>query len=267
MRRLIVNADDFGWSRGVNRGIIECFQKGIVNSTSILATGSAFDDAVNLAKQNPNLQIGIHLNFYRGQALLKESGALPASVAKFILGMLTGRIKISQIEKEFRAQIERVLAVGLKPVHLDSEKHLHHWPSIFAITIKLAREYGLPYVRLVRERPSVHLIALVLTILSYYNISSTQVLKSGLKFTDSTIGVTHYPVNIEGLERALESGKGKRIEFVVHPGFIDEEFNELQKIYPNKFTYSREAELEVLTSPEAKALLHNYGYTLDRNPA
>ncbi len=259
MKKLIVNADDFGWSSSVNLGIVDCYRSGIVTSTSLLATGVAFDNAVTLTRENTGLQIGVHLNFYRGKALLKESGQLPGSVSRFLKLFLTKKITLNQIEKEFRAQIEKVRATGLVITHLNSEKHLHLWPSIFRLTCKLADEYKIPYVRLVREKLSTNPISLVLTQFSHYN---AQVLvKYGLTSSDSTIGVSRAPADLINLERLLEEGAGgdgESVEFIVHPGYLDEEFWQIDKSIKNKLTYSRKAEAATLMSKEASELIEKY---------
>jgi len=264
MKKLIVNADDFGWSRSVNAGIIECYKNGIVTRTSLLATGEAFDDAVTLARQNPDLQIGVHLNFYRGKPLLKLSGILPNSVYNFLMQIVTKKITNVMVEKEFRAQIDKVKATGLKISHLDSEKHLHLWPSVFKIVCKLAKDYQIPYVRLVREKFSTNPISLVLTLLSHYNARTLSMY--GLETADSTIGVSEAPVDVSAFEHLLGNGRGECVELVVHPGFLDEQFWQMQKNIANKLTYSRKAEAVVLSSYEAKELTEKYEYTLDSNP-
>ncbi|HEY4504431.1 MAG TPA: ChbG/HpnK family deacetylase [Candidatus Paceibacterota bacterium] len=265
MRRLIVNADDFGWSESVNRGIIDCYRYGIVTSTSLLATGFAFDGAISLAKQNPGLKIGVHLNFYRGEPLLPESGRLPESVPRFVLGMLAGKSKLEIIEREFRAQIEKVKIAGLKISHLNSEKHLHHWPSIFELVCRLASEYKIPYVRLVRERFSLNSVSVVLTLFSNYNAKVLS--KYGLTGADRTIGVSECPADLVALERLLKGVKDNTTEFIVHPGYLDDEFWQLQKNVNNKLTYSRKAEMITLSSVEARKLIQKYEISLNRNTA
>ena len=262
---LMVNADDFGWSESVNRGIVDCFKNGIVTSTSLLATGEAFGHAVKLSTESPGLRVGVHLNFYRGTALLPESGQLPGSVSKFVTGMLCGKYKTEQIEQEFRAQIKKVISAGIKIDHLNSEKHLHLWPSLFRIVARLAEEYKIGYVRIVTEDFSITPVALPLTLLSLYNHKIVET--SDFKVSDQTMGVTESPTSLLKLDRILAGGGEGLTELVVHPGYLDEGFWDLQKKVNNKLTYSREAEAKVLGSVEAKNLVTKYGYTLDRHTA
>jgi len=157
MKRLIVNADDFGVTRGVNRGIIRCFREGIVRSTTIMANGDAFDDAVELARANPELGIGVHVVLIGGHPLapLKEigrlagdNGALPRTVGSLILKMSARLIRPNEIEAEVRAQIGRVRATGITPTHVDTHKHTHLHPMVMKAIARVAFEHGIKRVRM-----------------------------------------------------------------------------------------------------------------------
>ncbi len=152
---LIVNADDFALSPEVNAGVIQAHCEGILTSTTILANGPAFAEAVSLAKSQPRLAVGIHLNIVRGQplaspddvfSLLGQGGVF----RPFRYRRLTP-LFLRHAEREYRLQIEAVLAAGIKPTHIDFEKH-HAWQSrLYALACSLAREYGLPALRSLRE--------------------------------------------------------------------------------------------------------------------
>lgn len=269
--RLIVNADDFGWSKSVNSGIVECHTDGIVTSASILAAGTDFEHAVELARATPTLALGVHLNFYRGTpvlppeqvaSLIGEDGRFLGAWTEIVERLGTGRVDLGELEAELRAAIERVLSVGIAPTHLNSEKHLHLWPSAFRVVARLAEEFAIPRVRIVREPPSVHAVPRGLTLLSA--IDAGEARRRGLSTPDATIGVTEAPRTLEALERLLAHPRGRDVELIVHPGHVDDEFREIERVLPNKLGCSREEELAVLTDPDARRMVEASAYTLVR---
>lgn len=157
-RYLIVNADDLGMSRGVNRAIFEAHERGIVTSASLMATGAEYDDAVAGARQRPSLDVGIHLVLHgdrpasppeRIPALVGRDGRL-RPLGAVVRALLTGAIPPAQVETELAAQIERVRASGLAPSHLDSHCHVHALPAVFRVVQELGRRHGIPCTRLPR---------------------------------------------------------------------------------------------------------------------
>lgn len=268
-RQLVVNADDLGWSGSINRGIVEAHVDGIVTSASLLVTAPAFEDAVELAKTAPALSLGVHLNFYRGQPILDparlrsltgDDGRFLGSVERIVWSLITRRLDMRELADEFRAQIELVKSLGVEPSHLDSDKHLHLWPSVFELVCDLAVEYGIRNVRLLREPATLQPIALGLSALSVRNASVAR--RCGLVVPDGTIGVAEAPIDLATLARLLERARGQKVELVVHPGHLDEEFWELQSTMPNKLSDVRERQQEVLGSPAAKELIEEHSYTL-----
>ena len=156
MKQLIVNADDFGLTAGVNRGILQAFQDGIVTSASLLVTGSAFEEAVNLARENPELDIGLHLTLVEEQAVLgreglptlvDETGRFPRTSSEFFRRAVLGRINWTEVEREIAAQIARFHKTGLQLSHLDSHQHLHMFPPVFQIVRRLARGMDNVWIR------------------------------------------------------------------------------------------------------------------------
>jgi predicted glycoside hydrolase/deacetylase ChbG (UPF0249 family) len=156
MKRLIVNADDFGWSEGVNRGIVEACRSGIVTSTTVLANGAAFDGAVRLARQERRLGVGVHLNLSDGAPLLprwevpslvNEQGQLSGGPMKLVARLLAGRLRAAEVEAEWDAQIGKVEEAGIQPTHLDGHKHVHMLPPLFLIALRVARRHAIPAVR------------------------------------------------------------------------------------------------------------------------
>ncbi len=137
VRTLAVNADDFGFTRDVNQGIIEAHQRGILTSTTLMAAGKAFDDAVRLARENPSLDIGCHL-------VLVGDPPFPPTVAKLIRAVALNRIRVYD---ELAAQVRRILDAGLAPTHLDTHKHTHLLPTVLAAVARISEEFRIPWVR------------------------------------------------------------------------------------------------------------------------
>lgn len=147
--KLIVNADDFGLTRGFNRGIIDAHQNGIVMSTTMMANMDEVEDAAELAKQNPQLGVGVHFCITQGKPLTKGLKTLVDSNGYFFDDKFLRNRKIDslEIEQEFHSQIERFCTLELKPTHFDSHHHVHFWNNIYPMFEKVAIEYGLPIRR------------------------------------------------------------------------------------------------------------------------
>ena len=156
MKQLIVNADDFGLTTGVNRGILRAFKDGIVTSASLLVTGSAFEDAVALARLNPELEVGLHLALVEERAVLgretlptlvDETGRLPRTSGEFFRRAFRKRINWDEVEREIAAQIACFQKTGLRFSHLNSHQHLHMFPPVFQIVRRLTRRMDNVWIR------------------------------------------------------------------------------------------------------------------------
>ncbi|HYH07720.1 MAG TPA: ChbG/HpnK family deacetylase [Thermoanaerobaculia bacterium] len=150
MRRLIVTADDVGLHRGMTAGAIRAHREGIVTACSVVANGVAFEDAVARLRDVPSLEVGVHLALVEERSL--TGLRMPRKYTTFAPLYVLRAIPIAAIEQELRAQLERVLASGLRVTHLNGHQHLHLLPRIFRVVASLAKEYGIPYVRIVDER-------------------------------------------------------------------------------------------------------------------
>lgn len=155
-KKFILNADDFGMTKDFNRAVLYAYNHGFLKSASLCANGNAFENAVNeILPECPELGIGVHLNIIEGKPLTpchlltNQNRIFNKGYIELILKSKNKEFK-NQIEKEFRAQIEKVLQFT-KPDHLDSHVHTHAIPEIFKITLKLAKEYGIPYIRTQHE--------------------------------------------------------------------------------------------------------------------
>ena len=142
---LIVTADDVGLDRGMTEGAIRAHREGIVTACSLVANGREFDDAVARLRDVPSLEVGVHLALVEERALTTGQ-PMPRNYVRFLLSRRT------DVEPELRAQIEKVLAAGLPVTHLNGHQHLHMLPRVRRVVERLAREYGIGYVRVVRDR-------------------------------------------------------------------------------------------------------------------
>jgi chitin disaccharide deacetylase len=256
LKRLVVNADDFGFSRDVNAGIVEAHTNGILTATTLMANGAAFDHAVSLARENPSLDIGCHLVLVGGHSVLEEGRHLPLNV----LGLLT-QLALRRIEpyQELRAQVKKILAAGLTPTHLDTHKHTHLAPRVLDAVARLSQEYGIRWVRRPFDFPlnggapvpvSKRVLSRALQVLR--NHVHEKLSRHGCLMTDYFAGfqLTGYlrTAELVDLFRSLPDGV---TEFMCHPGYCTDEL----RACPTRLKESRERELQALVAPEVRAAL------------
>ena len=160
-RAIIVNADDFGLSSGVNRAVVKGWREGILTSASLMAGGDAFDEAVILAKLNPALQVGLHLTLVQGRSVLpmEEIPGLVDHSGNFtdnpvLAGMRYFFLKglRDQLRREIEAQLSKIRDAGIPLSHLDGHLNIQMHPVVFDILMELAPRYGVSSFRLTRER-------------------------------------------------------------------------------------------------------------------
>lgn len=161
MKKLIVNADDFGLAESINAGIMKGVKEGLITSTSLMCSAPSFADAVQRAQKYPNLGLGIHLTLVGGVApvlppeqvpsLINEKGVFPDNYVLLAQRLYSGRLKLEEVRRELSAQIEKGLATGLKFTHLDSHQHIHVLPGLQDLTLELAANYGFKAVRIPGE--------------------------------------------------------------------------------------------------------------------
>ena len=152
---VIFHGDDFGLTSGVNEGVIQAFRNGVLASASIIASGQAVDEAIEMAETHPDLDVGIHLVLSDEKSLQNKSSfscpQLPGekfpSRQKLLLNLLNRQVTVRQAETEWRAQIEKILSAGIPVSHLDSHQHVHLYPYLFPLTIRLGIEYNIPFIR------------------------------------------------------------------------------------------------------------------------
>ena len=146
MRRLIVNADDFGFTTDVNTGIIEAHERGILTAATLMANGPTFEHAVELARRNPALDVGCHLVLVGvARSVAEPNWELPRTVPQLLWRLCNG--SRGWIERELESQVEKILRAGMEPSHLDTHKHTHLAPPVLEAVCRVAERFSIPWVR------------------------------------------------------------------------------------------------------------------------
>jgi hopanoid biosynthesis associated protein HpnK len=161
LKQLIITADDFGLSRGVNAAVEKGWRDGILTCTSIMPAGAAFGEAVKIARRNPALQVGLHLTLLQGQSVLphaqipdlvNEAGEFSDNPVATGMRYFFHKGLYKQLKREIEAQIERVIDSGIPLSHIDGHLNIHLHPTVFAFLTDLMPRYGISSFRLSRER-------------------------------------------------------------------------------------------------------------------
>lgn len=244
LRLLVVNADDLGFTRDVNEGILEAHLHGIVTAATLMATGAAFDHAVDLAHAHPSLDVGVHLTLVGARSALDPDRELPASPSKMAVELLTGRLSPYE---EFSAQVRRIRGAGLEISHADTHKHTHLLPPVAEAMARVCAEFGIPWVR----RP------LGIPALSPWICARFR--RAGLRLTGSFVGYRQTGSlderSLAELIRALPAGSS---ELMCHPGRVGEELRSAR----TRLKESRQRELESLTSKAVRDVIKETGVIL-----
>jgi len=258
--RLIVNADDFGFTADVNDGIVEAHRNGILTATTLMGNGAAFEHAVELAKATPTLDVGCHLVLVQGESLANPGQALPATVKDLIVALMLRKIDPYQ---EMVAQVRRIARAGIRPTHLDTHKHTHLLPPILSAVARIAHEFRIPWVR----RPfdfAIDTAAPMMKSAMAVGMRATGValareLAPPLKTTDHFAGFQITGMLDEGtLAWTLERLPEGLTELMCHPGRLGEELRNAK----TRLKESREVELRALTSAAARAVIERRGIAL-----
>jgi len=278
MRYLIVNADDFGMTGGINRAVVEAHTHGIVTSTTLMANMPAFDDAVRLAKAHPGLGVGLHFNITQGRpvaeaalvgSLLDDRGEFWGTSTALLRRALAGGLRWREVEIEFCAQVEKVLSAGLELTHVDSHKHAHALPQVCDVIAQAVGRYGVSAVRLPRERwrfegfgASGKLLRrsfATLGLAQLCRIGASHLRQAGVGTADAFFGVTQTGLWTKqwllGLIGCLPDGVS---ELMCHPGYEDHEL----RLVKTRLRASRENELLLLTDADVIASVREGGVRL-----
>ena len=271
---LVVNADDLGMSPGVNAAIFEGHDRGIITSTSLMAAGEAFDAAVEGVRSRPRLGCGVHLVLHDERHLaprenvphLAQPDGRMRPLGPTLRALVSGRIAESEIEAEYGAQIERVLAAGIRPTHLDSHCHLHGFSRAGRVLHRLGRKHGIPWAR----RPEVSGLAdfrgspvsrfPVAMLITVSHKRTRARIADRLRMPDRFLGLVRSgALDAAWVERAvLELKDGEVCELMVHPGDGSGEGDPEADHGPA----ARARELAAVLSPAVRAAIERRGVRL-----
>jgi hopanoid biosynthesis associated protein HpnK len=240
--RLILNADDFGLTAGVNRAVAELHRAGVLTSTTLMARAAANDEAIAIARATPTLGVGCHVVLVDGVPVLSPTRDIPhladpvdgrfwSSLGGFLERLLTGRIRPSEIEAETAAQIALLQSKGVVLTHIDTHKHLHIFPAVLRPVLRAARAAGIRAVRNPFEpawsrRATPHapwLRRAEVSLLRLWEPAFRRIVaEEGFTTTDGALGVlatgTLDAATLAALLRNLPVGTW---ELVTHPGYND----------------------------------------------
>ena len=287
MRRLIVNADDLGLTRGVNRAIFETVRDGIVTSTTLMANSASYQDAVdriNTSKETNRPSVGCHVLLVDGAPLstaqnvpsLLESkngsGTFRTNLLPFLSLAAQGKLNADEIEAEATAQFKKLQSSGITISHFDTHKHTHIFPAVYQALIRAAKTCGIKAVRNpfapVRPLAFAHLVrrpklwkrySQVRILRRYEEGFRRAVADAGMKTPDGSFGIVSTGHLDEKLFAAVMGSLPEGTwEFVCHPGYNDADLDGIQ----TRLRVSRETEREVLTSETARKILADQGVEL-----
>jgi len=272
MKRLVITSDDFGLSSGVNLAVEQACQKGILTCASIMPGGGAFDEAVEIAKRNPGLQVGAHLTLLHGRSVLppRDIPGLVDNQGNFSDNPVSTGMRYyfdkhlrGQLEREIEAQILKIKNSGILLSHIDGHLNIHMHPVVFSILSKLAPRYGITSMRLSRERlihnlrfNSERVVGKLAERIIFAALSNHARLKldqMGVSYAMEVKGVLNsgrmterYILNIlDGLKEGLT-------EIYFHPGLLPD--MEITRRMPD---YYHMEELAAITSTKVRQKLEN----------
>ncbi len=287
--RLIINADDFGLTSGINRAVEDLHRAGVLSSATLMANGPAFEDAVALARRNPSLGIGCHIVLVDGVPLSPpdripsllgpDRRRLRPSLLNFAAAATTGKLREQELRTEALAQIRRIQAAGLHVTHLDTHKHTHTFPSVAASLVQVAREASVPLFRNPFE-PQWSLALGAGSLLRRLQIQALALLgrrfhatlrAGSIATTGGTMGIAatgHLDKRV--LTHLLHHLPPGTWELVCHPGYNDADLDRVPTRLRTHRDIERLALLDVvpktLSEPDPPLLIHYGEISLNRAP-
>lgn len=281
--RLIINADDFGLTPGINRAIIELHQAGALSSATLMATGAAFDDAVALAHANPTLGVGCHIVLTDGTPasspetiptlLATNNRTLRPKLTHFVRDLFLGRIAEADIEREATAQIRKLQQAGIRVTHLDAHKHTHMFPQVTRPLLRVAETHNIRAIRLPFEARWTWSLGhggsarrLQMTLLDQlrkpFN-AQPQIRGGSVRTTDGSLGISATgDLNHQSLAQITAAVPDGTWELVCHPGYNDAALDSVTTRLRDHRKVEYDALLaiipKILSHPNAPALIH-YG--------
>ncbi|MBS1822772.1 MAG: ChbG/HpnK family deacetylase [Acidobacteria bacterium] len=280
--RLIVNADDFGLTSGINRSILELHRTGALTSATLMATGAAFDEAVAIAHANPSLGVGCHIVLTDGTPVSlpdriptligPDRKSFRPSLAGFVRALLLGQICEEDIVREAYAQIARLRQAGIAITHVDSHKHTHLFPAVARPLLRVLEDASIGSIRNPFEPRFTQDLAhagfkrrMQINILNRLQRSfdrHPQIRNGTIATTNGTVGVSATGnLNTATLSEILNALPSEgTFELVCHPGYND---RDLDRVTTRLRTH-REVEMQALlaamparlSQANAPALIH-----------
>jgi predicted glycoside hydrolase/deacetylase ChbG (UPF0249 family) len=289
MKKLIINADDFGFNREITDGIVECHQNGTVKSTTLMVNMPAADYAASLIPHHRGLSVGIHLNLTLGRpvspleqvrSLVNEEGYFHDQSVMFKRAFRF-QLNAKEIERELTAQVERFLAYGVSPTHADSHHHVADCPQIYPVKARVLKKFGIRRIR--TQRGWYHcdrsvggvsaLLGAVGTNLRraparlYYELLHLHSRACGFSLPDQRFGFqkvvldrsrqTAGHLDREGFETMIRNCPHGVSECVVHPGLLSED-----PLDRPEYRIQRKAEHSLLTHPDCLSICRRHGVIL-----
>jgi len=279
VRRLIINADDFGLTSGVNRAIAEANSGGVVTSATIMANSPAYSEAVALAKAAPRLKTGCHVVLIDGEplsgdlpTLARNNGRFRSSLTDFARAAWQRKIAAEEVQREAEAQIRKIQSSGITVTHVDSHKHTHMFPHILHPVLRAARACGIRAVRnpfeplrswapgILTSTPGLWLRSAAVAAFRVFAAEFRQAIhEEGMLAPDGTVGIAATGLLDQkvmlAILKALPRGTW---ELVCHPGYADSDL----KAASTRLVESRQVELKALTSEKTKKALAAHGIEL-----
>lgn len=238
MAKIIFNADDLGYSHGVNQGILYGYQNGVVNSTSLMVNMNYFEEAVEIISDNKLNNIGLHFNLTEGKPILKTHRTIVDDEGNFLRGIHQNtKSNTTEILDELEAQYLKAIQAGVKINHFDTHHHIHMTQILRKLFADFSKKYNLPLRKV--EYTSRNPIKRVKLNMDLHGVSFYTPHFSWLFYDDNATE--------ENLLRLLNNNKGKNIEIMCHPGFLDENNGE--------YNEQRKKELNILTSDRIKKIV------------
>ena len=247
--RISIIADDLGLNPAVNEGVIYLLKNGFISGASLMANGTAFDDAIRRCLEVKLPNIGVHLVLVEEKPLVLKT--LPKNHKIFFAKYILGLIKKSDIEKELEAQINKCVTAGINLKFINSHQHLHLLPGIMDIVISLAKKYGIPYIRIVNEPlgagENLFRKAQLIFLNFLSRIAKKMIIREGLRCNDFFVGFINAgnlsKKDIKSAKELSDKYPDKIIELGCHPGYENKDLRLKFKHWGN---YNWQKELNLL---------------------
>jgi chitin disaccharide deacetylase len=277
--RLIINADDFGLTAGVNRAIAEAGRAGAITSATLMANSPGFEEAVEIARRVPGLRIGCHIVLVDGEPVSRDLSSLTggtkkfkSSLREFALAATRKRLSQDEIQREAEAQIDKLQSAGMSLTHVDTHKHTHIFPHVLAPVLRAAKARCIRAIRnpfeplrawplgTILGRPALWNRAVQVAVLQRYAASFRESVRRAEMITSNgSAGVIATgSLDQEFLLATIRTLPEGEWELVCHPGYMDADLAGAG----TRLLESRRVELDALMSEQTRHALQERGVEL-----